>query len=197
MAAGLAASRPSCQGGLVTTRRARIRPRESSDIPTLAAVLLRQQPETRYPFRDPLPIPVEDFLHAHDAVSAWTAELDDQPVGHVCRTRSARTFPEGGRLNEVCAHAHGCRSTELAWVSTLFTAPEARGLGLGSQLMRAVVDDILSNGLHPCLEVLPHHPAAMALYAATGWRTVHRWRPDWLSPDGRDEAPDVHVMVLS
>ena len=54
----------------------RIRERVPEDVPVLAKILLAQQSETRYPFRDPLPIPVEDFMHAHDAARAWTAELD-------------------------------------------------------------------------------------------------------------------------
>lgn len=173
----------------------RIRLREADDIPVLAGALLRQQAETRYPFRDPLPIPVEDFLHAGDAVKAWIAELDDQPVGHVCRTGAVRGFPEAELVNEVCARAHGCQSSELTWVSALFVAAEARGLGLGRQLMRVVVDDARSCGLHPCLEVLPNHPAAVSLYAATGWQTVHRLRPEWLRAAAGDEGPDVHVVV--
>ncbi len=176
--------------------RARIRRRESADIPALAAALVRQQAGTRYPFRDPLPIPIEDFLHAHDAVKAWTALLDDQPVGHVCRTVSARRFPDAGLLNEVCASAHGCLPSELAWVSALFVAAEARGHGLGRQLLEAVVDDVVSSQLFPCLEVLPNHPAALSLYLASGWRVVHRLRPDWLTAVAGDEGPDVHVMVL-
>ena len=195
--AGMVAGRRQCQGDVVTTARARIRPRESNDVPLLAAVLLRQQAETRYPLRDPLPIALEDFLHSHDAVKAWTAELDDLPVGHVCRTGPVRGFPVAGLLNDVCARAHGCPSSELAWVSTLFVAAEARGLGLGRQLMHVVVDDALSCGLYPCLEVLPNHPSAMSLYVATGWRIVHRLRPDWLRAVAGDEGPDVHVMVLT
>ena len=181
----------------MTLLGARLRPRESSDIPVLSAALIRQQAGTRYPFRDPLPIPVEDFLHAHDAVKAWTAVLDDQPVGHVCRTEPARRFPEAALFDEVCAGAHGCLPSELAWVSTLFVAAEARGRGLGRRLLDAVVDDAQSSHLFPCLEVLPNHPAAMSLYLGSGWRVVHRSRPDWLTAVAGDDGPDVHVMVLN
>jgi GNAT superfamily N-acetyltransferase len=175
----------------------RVRPRESADVPALEAALLAQQPETRYPFRDPLPVTVEDFLHVRDAVAAWTAELAGQPVGHVCRTGPASGFPAADLLNEVCAQAHGCDSSELAWVSTLFVATEARGLGIGRRLMEVAVDDVLSSSHGPCLEVLPTHPAAISLYAATGWRVVHRCRPDWLRAVVGNDGPDVHVMVLT
>lgn len=105
-------------------------------------------------------------------------------------------FPEAGLLNEVCARVHGCLSADLAWVSTRFVAPEARGLGVGRQLMRALVDDTLRSALYPCLEVLPNHPGAMTLYGAMGWRTVQRLRPARLSAVANDGEPDVHVMVL-
>jgi GNAT superfamily N-acetyltransferase len=163
----------------------------------LAEVLLAQQPETRYPFRDPLPVPINDFLHAHDAVRAWTAELAGQPVGHVCRTGPARGFPAVNILNEVCAAAHACHTSDLAWVSTLFVAAGARRLGIGRRMMEVVVDDALSSGLRPCLEVLPTHPGAMSLYLAMGWRVVRRLRPDWLRAVVGEEGPDVHVMVLT
>ena len=176
---------------------ARIRTRKSADLPGLAKALLAQQSETRYPFRDPLPVSVEDFLHARDAVRAWTAELGGQPVGHVCRTGPASGFPAADVLNEVCARAHGCDPSQLAWVSTLFVAAEARGLGIGRQLMKAVVNDVLSSGHRPCLEVLPTHPAAVSLYLTTGWRVAHRMRPDWLRAVVGPEGPDVHVMVLT
>jgi GNAT superfamily N-acetyltransferase len=175
----------------------RIRRRRPADLPLLATALLAQRPGTRYPFRDPLPVPVEDFLHARDARGAWTAELRGRPVGHVCRTGPAEGHLEADLLNDVCAQAHGCPVRELTWVSAFFVAAEARGLGIGRQLLDVVVGDALSTGLRPCLEVLPTHPAALSLYLATGWRVVHRFRPDWLRAAAGAEGPDVQVMVLT
>lgn len=172
-----------------------IRAREPADVPTLAAALLAQQPETGYPVRNPLPIPVEDFLHAHDAEKAWTAEVDGRPVGHVCYLGPARGSPEADLLNKICAEAHGCDTTELAWVSTLFVAAEARGLGIGRRLMGTVTDDVRGRGLRSCLEVLPTHQGAMSLYLATGWRVVHRFQPDWLRTVVGENGPELHVMV--
>jgi GNAT superfamily N-acetyltransferase len=166
-------------------------------VPVLAAALLAQQPETRYPFRDPLPVPVEDFLHARDAVRAWTAELVGHPVGHVCRMGRPRGFPAAHLLNEVCARAHGSDPSDLAWVSTLFVSTEARERGVGRRLMETVIDDIRAHDLRPCLEVLPNHPGAMTLYLTMGWRTVHRLRPDWLRDTAGEQGPEIHVMVLT
>ena len=172
-----------------------IRPRRPADIPSLTEVLFAQQPESRYPFRDPLPIPIEQFLHVDDAVAAWTAELAGRPVGHVCRTGPVAGFPDADELNRVCAEAHGCSIDDLSWVTSLFVAREARGWGIGRALLATVVDDIRTAGARPCLEVLPVHPAAMSLYLATGWREVRRLRPAWLREAAGDEGPDVAVMV--
>ncbi len=114
----------------------------------------------------------------------------------MCRTGGARHFDTAALLDQVCARAHACQPAELAWVSGLFVATEARGLGIGRLLLAAVVDDIRAAGRHPCLEVLPVHPGAMSLYLASGWRVVHRFRPDWLREAAGEEGPDVHVMVL-
>lgn len=186
----------SCDRCVMEPGAVTVRPREEADLPLLTALLLAQQPGTRYPFRDPLPVPVEEFLHSHDAVAAWTAELDGHPVGQVCRMGPARGFPAAALLNDTCADAHHCDPNDLAWVSTLFVAAEARGLGIGRQLMRVVVDDIRRDGRHPCLEVLPTHPAALSLYLSMGWQIVHRFRPRWLTEAAGQHGPDVHVMTL-
>jgi GNAT superfamily N-acetyltransferase len=154
-----------------------------------------QQKLTRYPFRDPLPVPPEQFLHADDAIEAWTAEVDGRPVGHVCRVRTPRG-PHASEMNEACARAHGCGVDELSWVSTLFVDPAARGLGIGRALVGAVVEDIRAAGLRPCLEVLPVHSAALALYEADGWQEVLRLRPEWLRTVDGEVPPDVRVLVL-
>ena len=85
-----------------------VRPRRPADVPGLVDVLREQQPTSRYPFRDPLPIPVERFFHTDDAVGAWTAELDGRPVGHVCHTGPPDGFPDAAEMNRTCALAHGC-----------------------------------------------------------------------------------------
>lgn len=173
-----------------------IRRRTPADLPPLGAALLAQQAETAYPFRNPLPVPLEVFLRAEDAQGAWTAELGGQPVGHVCRTGPAGDFADADLLNAVCARAHGCEVGELTWVGALFVAPEMRGRGIGGLLLERVIADAREAGLRPCLEVLPVHPAALGLYLATGWHEVHRLRPEWLREAAGETGPDVLVMVL-
>src|SRR5690606_8549820 len=72
----------------------RVRPRRAADLAPLGEALLAQQPGSRYPFRNPLPAPVAEFMHFPDAAAAWTAELDGRPVGHVCRTGPVHGFPD-------------------------------------------------------------------------------------------------------
>jgi GNAT superfamily N-acetyltransferase len=183
----------------VTDRTVVVRPRRADDIPVLAEVLFAQQAESRYPFRDPLPFPVEQFLHADDAQAAWTAEVDGRIVGHVCRIGPPHGFVDAAPMNEACATAHGRPVDELSWVSTLFVAAAARGTGTGRRLLEAVVDDIRSEGLAPCLEVLLTHAGAYRLYRSTGWQEVMRLQPRWLLDAAAatgEVAPEVVVMVL-
>jgi GNAT superfamily N-acetyltransferase len=174
----------------------RIRTRRPDDFPLLAQVLLSQQPLTRYPFRNPLPMPVERFLHADDARDAWTAEIDGRPVGHVCRVAPPSGHPEAEEMNDACARAHRCSVDDLGWVATLFVDPAARGLGVGRALLHTAVTGIRAAGLRPCLEVLPVHAAALAMYESGGWREVLRVRPAWLRAAAGDEVADVRVLVL-
>lgn len=174
----------------------RIRPRRAEDVPLLADVLRAQQPVTRYPLRDPLPFPVERFLHADDALAAWTAELAGRPVGHVCRLGPPRGSGDAEAMNRAGARAHGCAVDELGWVATLFVDPAVRGLGVGRALLDTAVAGIRAAGSRPCLEVLPVHAAALALYESAGWQEALRIRPGWLQETLGDEGPDVRVMVL-
>lgn len=116
--------------------------------------------------------------------------------GHACWTGRTGGLAREGELDRACAAAHGCEVEDLAWVSALFTAADARGRGIGRLLLEAVVSDIRLAGRRPCLEVLPNHPAALSLYAATGWREVTRLRPEWLRQVAGDDDPDVIVMTL-
>lgn len=99
-------------------------------------------------------------------------------------------------LNDACARAHGCTVARLGWVSALFVGSDMRGRGVGRLLLDEVVAEIRAAGLHPCLEVLPLHPAALTLYRRSGWTEVLSVRPDWLQQAAGDDGPDVVVMAL-
>lgn len=172
-----------------------IRPRRRDDLPELGELLMAQQPHSRYPFRNPLPVSTDRFLHADDADAAWVVERNGLLVGHVCRIGPPQGFPNADEMNAACARVHGCVVDDLAWVANLFVGAHARGEGIGRLLLDTVVHDIRRSSASPCLEVLPAHPAAVGLYRASGWRDVMTLRPDWLRAAAGDRGPDVHVMV--
>lgn len=59
-----------------------------------------------------------------------------------------------------------------------------------------MVADIRGAGLRPRLELLPMHPAALALYRGSGWSEVLNLRPDWLLHAAGESGPDDVVMAL-
>lgn len=173
-----------------------VRPRRAEDLPALEEELLAQQPSSRYPFRDPLPIPVPRFLHADDASGAWTAEVDGRPVGHACWIGPPSGSDAAEDMNRACAEAHGCDVGDLAWLSAVFVGLSARGTGVGRRLLETAVADLRAAGRYPCLEVLPVVPTALRAYEAAGWREVLRLRPEWLAAADADGAWQVRVMAL-
>lgn len=171
-----------------------VRERRPSDLPAAARMLLAQQAGSHYPYRDPLPMPAEEFLHGHDARGAWVAEHGGRVVGHVAWTEPGSRLADADSLR-IAAAAHGCEPEALGWVSSLVVAEEARGSGVGRALLATAVAGIRGAGRRPALEVLPVHPAALGLYTGLGWAEAGRVRPPWLGEPGPD-APDVRVLVL-
>lgn len=194
---------PSDDAALTTTRhidevdpRYLIRERREEDFAPLGNLLMAQQPLAKYPLRDPLPVPIRQFLHGEDATAAWTITAGGQPIGHGCHVTQ---LPRGALtegLETACAQAHRCTADQLAWVASLFVSLDHGRRGLGTLLLDTVVNDIRSRGLRPCLEVYPGNIAPTEMYRNAGWRTVHQIRPAWLTDALGDEGPDVLVMVL-
>ena len=92
-----------------------VRPRVAEDVPALCELVMRQQPLTQYPFRNPLPFPVEDFVVRPGELAAWVAELEPaSPVGHVslCEVGDHHLGPRW-------AEAVGRPVSDLAAVSVL------------------------------------------------------------------------------
>lgn len=164
-----------------------VRPREAADLPALVEVLAAQREASRYPLRWPLPFPVEDFIVRLDDLAAWTVLLDGRPVGHASAQRAGDAV-----VLPLWESGHGRPAERLGVLGTLFVDPTVRGRGLGRLLHDTAVTWLREHDLAPCLDVVPIHAPAQAMYAAAGWREVGRARPRWL-PDGE---PDVVAMVL-
>ncbi len=155
---------------------------------------MRQQPLTRYPFRNPLPFPVAEFVVRRGELASWVAEVSTGStsgpvvVGHV----SVLDVTDH-EIGPAWSAAAGRPVEELAAVSVLVVDHEHTGLGIGSRLMDTCEAHVRSIGRHPVLEVVGGaHGRAVSLYLARGWRIVGDVVPHWL-PEG--EGP-VHVMVL-
>lgn len=165
---------------------ATIRTRRDDDVPVLAELLGEQQPASGYPFRWPLPFPVETFLVRTYEQIAWVCEVDGAVAGHV----TVGSVADAGQPAEIFRSATGC--PDPAIVSVLFTATRVRGTGVGGLLLDTAVAWARAHGRVPVLDVIPLHSSALAVYQHRGWQTIGTFRFDWV-PEG---APDVLLMAL-
>ncbi len=166
-----------------------VRPRRPEDVPVVGELIMRQQPLTRYPFRNPLPFPVEQFVSRPGELASWVALVGphEQVVGHV----SVLDVTDH-EIGPQWATAVGRPVEELAAVSVLVVDHDLTGRGIGRRLMDACERHVVDLGRVPVLEVVGAHSRAAALYRARGWQVVGTARPHWLPPD---EEP-VELMVL-
>ena len=173
-----------------------VRPRKPADVPLVGHLIMRQQPQTRYPFRNPLPFPIEQFVVRDGELAAWVAETAPSS------TAEARTVVGHVSVLDVTDHeigpswsdAVGRPVEELAAVSVLIVDLDLGRHGIATRLMDACEAHIRDLGRTPVLEVVADaHSRAMSLYLRRGWRVVGEVRPTWL-PAG--EGP-VKIMVLA
>ena len=166
-----------------------VRPREPADVAPLCELVMRQQPLTRYPFRNPLPFPVEEFVSRAGEQAAWVAVVgpEQRVAGHV-----SVLDVTGHEIGPQWAAAVGRPVEELAAVSVLVVDHELTGRGIARALMDACEGHLADLGRVPVLEVVGARSRAALLYRARGWRVVGTARPHWLPAT---EDP-VQLMVL-
>ena len=171
-----------------------VRPREPADVPLVGELIMRQQPQTRYPFRNPLPFPIEEFVVRDGELAAWVAET-------TADTTDARTVVGHVSVLDVTDHeigpswaeAVGRPVEELAAVSVLAVDLGLGRRGIATRLMDECEAYIRCLGRTPVLEVVADaHSRAVALYLRRGWRVIGEVLPKWL-PAG--EGP-VKIMML-
>ena len=171
-----------------------VRPRRPADVPLVGDLILRQQPQTRYPFRNPLPFPIAEFVVRDGELAAWVAETvqDTTPgptvVGHV----SVLDVTDH-EIGPSWADAVGRPVEELAAVSVLVVDLAVGRRGIATRLMDDCEAYIRDLGRTPVLEVVADaHSRAVSLYLRRGWRVIGEVRPRWLPPG---EGP-VKIMML-
>jgi ribosomal protein S18 acetylase RimI-like enzyme len=164
-------------------------------VPLVGDLIMRQQPQTRYPFRNPLPFPIEEFVVRDGELAAWVAETVPDAtagaravVGHV--SVIAVTNHE---IGSGWAHAVGRPVEELAAVSVLAVDSDLGRRGIATRLMDECEAFVRELGRTPVLEVVADaHSRALSLYLHRGWRVIGEVRPHWLPPG---EGP-VKMMML-
>ena len=159
-----------------------LRQRKEADLPVLAVVLRQVHEADGYPKR--WPADPEHWLASKAEYGAWVAEVAGELSGHI-------------GLDDVSEHAcqpvwlaaTGRRREELAEVTRLFVAPNARGTGIGRRLLSRAVEAAHARGAWPVLEVTADGRAAAGrLYLASGWQLVGG--APWFPGDGRKLAVD-------
>jgi len=150
----------------------------------LADLLIEQQPVSRYPYRWPLPFPVEDFLVRDHEQAAWVAELNGTVAGHVMVASV-----ESELSATVFCGRTGC--TEPAVVSVMFVGDGVRGRGVGGVLLETAVAWARERGRVPVLDVVPVPDTALGFYRHRGWVEIGRRWVDWLPAD------HPHVLSLA
>lgn len=101
---------------------------------------------------------------------------EDWDAGHLVPCRLVATAPDGAVLGWAALSpvSGRCVYAGVAEVS-IYVAAEARGLGVGRQLLAALVLAAEQNGLWTLQAgIFPENAASLALHAGQGFRTVGR-----------------------
>ena len=144
----------------------RVRERTAGDLHGLSGLLRRVHEIDGYP--TVWPSDAKRWLVRDGEYGAWVGELDGALVGHVGLT--SPSTPAGTQLWATTTQRP---VDQLAEVARLFAAPEARGAGVGRQLLQHAAEAAHRLGLWPVLDVRHDGRAdASGLYAAAGWHLV-------------------------
>ncbi|MER6423901.1 GNAT family N-acetyltransferase [Streptomyces sp. NPDC001137] len=176
------------------TYEPRIRRRTDHDLERCVEILAAVHRHSGYPVN--WPARPADWLTPRSQLEAWVVELDGRVVGHLSLSWATEV--------DAAAGAWGARAgvglEATAVVGRLFVAPDARGQGLGAELLDRAVEEARARGLRPVLDVVDSHSAATALYERLGWQLLdvvqQRWGPDqvvslrcYAAPDGPFSPP--------
>jgi len=142
-----------------------IRPRREEDLERCVALLRRVHEVDRYPVI--WPPDTAAWLAGRDPLAAWVADEGGQLCGHLSLhgTDASRARPQWGE-------ALGVGVERLAVVSRFFVAPEARGRGIGGELITRAEQHAARQRRRVVLDVAEHNRDAIAFYERRGWLRV-------------------------
>lgn len=162
-----------------------IRLRDANDLPELARVLVRVHDRDGYPVEgvaDP-----ESWLTPPRELAAWTALLDERPIGQISLARAA----DDDDAAILWQRATGDDIRRLVIPVRLFLDPPHRRLGAGAQLMLAAHNYATSHGLAMAFDVMLKDQAAIQLYEAAGCEQLGTIEHH--HSDGKTEPAVVYV----
>jgi GNAT superfamily N-acetyltransferase len=142
-----------------------IRPRREDDLERCVALLRGVYEVDRYPVI--WPSETVPWLLGRDSLAAWVAEDDGRLLGHLSlhATDASRARPQW-------CEALGVGAEALAVVSRFFVSPEARGRGIGGELIARAEEHAERHAARLVLDVAEHNRDAIAFYERRGWTRV-------------------------
>lgn len=162
-----------------------VRRRDAGDLDACVSVLAEVHKVDSYPVNWPA-LPA-DWLAPPEQLAAWVAELDGRIVGHL-----ALSPPVAGDVAPALWAEHsGAAPAEVAVVTRLFVAPDARGHGIGSLLMSQALREARSRGLHPVLDVVAADTGSVAFYEHLGWTLLDTAEQRW----SQEQTVTVHCYA--
>ena len=112
-------------------------------------------------------------LYGHWTLEVATAELADQATRRTLPTTlvAVEAGEALGSVSLVLEDAPELCGHGSPWLASLFVRPEARGRGLGTQLVQAAVAHAATLGVEELFLFTPEH---VAFYQRLGWRRLAR-----------------------
>lgn len=120
--------------------------------------------------------PLADFRQQVETSAVFVAETGGQVQGSACLVADR----DAGQ-------------PQRGWVLSVYVTPIARGAGIGTALLAAVIAEARARGLQELfLDVGRDNPPARALYAGKGFRAV----PDADRPEGSNAAREISMKLV-
>lgn len=143
-----------------------VRTRQDRDVPALAEVLVRVYERDGYPVEgvaDPV-----TWLYPERLLEAWTALIEDQPVGHIAVTEASETDD----VTRAWRKFSGSTRHDLAIPVRLFVDPPHRNKGAGELLMAATAKFATLHRYSVAFDVMAKDQQAIQMYERAGCRRI-------------------------
>lgn len=129
------------------------------------------------------------MLHAIDSLTS-SNPLNEQRYQRACAVDDATEWAQVvTRGHDVCGFVFISRVLDEATVMNIAVLPQARGRGLGKQLLSTALNELRQQGVSRCLlEVRESNRAALALYQSLGFGVDGVRKGYYPVASGREDA---------